>query len=322
MRRTAFAAAAVLLLPASALAAPCVMAPADAAWIGRAVRAWETVRSNDLRLAAVEPPTIVTFDAACAYTASPSRPLRWTARPYDKTVALPDGQEVPAGVVSFAASFGASQKGFFVMSLPSVWRAGGVTSTLGLETMMEAVFVHEIMHTRQFYFANPRMAELTKTFTLPDDISDDSLQDHFKSNPAYVANYEAERDLLFAAAAAPTQAQARALAGKALERMRARRARWFVGAEAKWLPLDDLFLTMEGLGQWAGYRWLVGDRGRALDPGAALIEFRRGGRFWTQDEGLALILTVDRLYAGWQSAAFAREPALAEALLAKAVAGP
>jgi hypothetical protein len=103
--------------------------------------------------------------------------------------------------------------------------------------------------------------------------------------------------------------------------MRARRARWFTGAEAKWLPLDDLFLVMEGLGQWAGYRWLVGDKGRGLDPGATLTEFRRGGRFWTQDEGLALMLVVDRLRPGWQKAAFAAEPALAEALLAQAVEG-
>jgi hypothetical protein len=311
----------LVLFPKAAAAQSCAMAPGDAAWIAGAVRAWETVRAADLKLAAVEPPTIVTFDAACAYIAPPARPLRWAASPHGKTVTLPDGQEIPAGVISFAASFGVRPKGFFVMSLPSVWRAGGVTSALGLETLMEAVFVHEIMHTRQFYFADPRLAELTKRYGLPDDISDDSLQDHFKADPAYVADYQAERDLLYAAAVATSQAQAQALAAQALERMRARRARWFTGAEAKWLPLDDLFLVMEGLGQWAGYRWLVGDKGRGLDPGATLTEFRRGGRFWTQDEGLALMLVVDRLRPGWQKAAFAAEPALAEALLAQAVEG-
>lgn len=31
--------------------------------------------------------------------------------------------------------------------------------------------------------------------------------------------------------------------------MRQRRIRYFTDAGAQWLPLDDLFLTMEGLGQ-------------------------------------------------------------------------
>jgi hypothetical protein len=260
----------------------------------------------------------VTLDAACTYTASPKRPIAWVATPYDKTFRLPTGEEAPAGVMSFAAPYGASARGFFVMSLPSVWRAGGVNSTLGLETMMEAVLIHEIMHTRQFYFANARVAELSKRYGLPDDINDDSVQRHFETNPAYVADYQDERDLLFAAAAAPDDAGARALARQALAKMRARRARWFTGADEQWGPLDDIFLAMEGLGQWAGYRWLIGDAGRRLDPGSALTEFRRGGRSWTQDEGLALMLVVDRLYPGWQKAAFAAKPALAEELLKRA----
>jgi hypothetical protein len=294
------------------------MSASDEAWLNGALHAWDVVRAEDLKLTPVEPPTIVTFDGACQYIAPPSRPLSWTATAYDKVVSLPDGKQLPAGVVSFAASIGQTSRGFFVMSLPSVWKAGGVTSTLGLETLMQGVLVHEIMHTRQFYFVNPRLAELTRLYHLPDDISDDSLQDHFAGNSAYVQAYQAERDLLFAAAAAPDEARARALARQALTLMRSRRARWFVGDEAKWLPLDDIFLTMEGLGQWAGLRSIVAGQGRTLDDAATLTEWRRGGRYWTQDEGLALFLTIDRLYPGWQRAAFASRPALAQALLATA----
>ena len=204
------------------------------------------------------------------------------------------------------------------MSLPSVWKAGGVASTLGLEVLMQGVLVHEIMHTRQFYFVTPRLAELNSLYHLPDDINEDSLQDHFAGDPVYVRAYEAERDLLFAAAAAPDEARACELARQALTLMRMRRARWFVGEEAKWRPLGDIFLTMEGLGQWAGLRSIVGGHGRKLDYDATLKAWRRGGRFWTQDEGLALFLTIDRLYPGWQRMAFAPRPALAEALLARA----
>ena len=293
----------------------CRMPTADAEWLNRALRAWEVVREQDLKLAPVEPPEVITFDRDCVYTVPPARPAVWSARTYDRFILLPDGKPLPAGVVSFAATVGGSSKGFFVMSLPSVWKAGGVSSTLGLEVLMQGVFVHEIMHTRQFYFVNPRLAELTQRYHLPDDLSDDSLQDHFASHPAYVKDYEAERDLLFAAAAAPDDVTARKLASQALNLMQTRRARWFIADEAKWLPLDDIFLTMEGLGQWAGLRSVINEGHGKLDDRETLKEWRRGGRYWTQDEGLAIFLTVDRLYPGWQTKAFAPQPALAEELL-------
>jgi hypothetical protein len=314
------------LLPAASAtrvaAPPCQMSTTDAVWLDGALHAWDVVRAKDLKLAPVEPPVIVTYDRHCVYTALPFRPVKWTGTAYDTLVSLPNGKKIPPGVVSFAASIGQSSKGFFVMSLPSVWKAGGVTSTLGLEVLMQGVLVHEIMHTRQFYFVNPRLADLTRLYHLPDDISDDSLQGHFGGDPAYVKAYETERDLLFAAAAGPDDAQARGLARQALMRMRTRRARWFVAGEAKWRSLDDIFLTMEGLGQWAGLRAILGEGGRKLDDDATLKEWRRGGRYWTQDEGLALFLTIDRLCPGWQTMAFAPRPALAEKLLILAARDP
>ena len=88
----------------------------------------------------------------------------------------------------------------------------------------------------------------TRDYGLPDTISDDSLQEAFKANINDIADYEAERDLLCAAATAPTDDKAQIFAGKALKKMRQRRIR-FTGAGAQWLPLDDLFLIMEELGQ-------------------------------------------------------------------------
>ena len=66
--------------------------------------------------------------------------------------------------------------------------------------------------------------------------------------------------------------------------------------------------------------WYVSPAGPHLSKALALREVRRGGKYWTQDEGLALFLTIDRLLPGWQRQAFARRPQLAEALLAQAAA--
>ena len=171
------------------------------------------------------------------------------------------------------------------------------------------------MHSRQFDYINPTMAQLTARYRLHDSISDNSLQESFEKDPAYVADYEAERNLLFAAAAAQTKDAARDLAAQALRQMRARHLRWFIGSNAKWKPLDDLFLTLEGAGQWAFYAWATDRQGLHLDSAIAIREVRRGGRYWSQDEGLALFLTIDRLVPGWQKMVFSKKSITAESLL-------
>jgi len=297
------------------------MSPADRSWVEQALANWPIVERRELHLAPSPLPTIITIDASCTYIATP-RPgnrLLWQGTPHGDTITFPGGKTAPFGVISFAApDEGKATTGFFAMSLPSVWRAKNIQSGLGLERLMDGVLLHEMTHTRQFYFVNPRMDKLTAQYHLSDDIGDDSIQDTFEKNPAYVADYEAERDLLYAAAAAPTAAEAKALARQALAKFRARRARWFTGDAEKWKPIDDIFLTMEGLGQWSMYAWFTDKQGPGLDPAKVLPEVRRKRNRWTQDEGLALFLVVNRLVPDWQKLAFVPNPELAEALLERA----
>ena len=300
---------------------PCSMSADDQSWIEKALGNWRVAEQRDLKLPPSPLPTIVAIDGTCSFVATPrsDAKLVWNGTHHSGTITLPDGKRVPFGVISFAApDDGKATTGFFAMSLPSVWRAQGIQSGLGLEGLMDGVLLHEMTHTRQFYFVNPMMDRLSKQYGLPDDIGDDSLQDAYEKDAAYVADYEAERDLLYAAALAPTDAEAKALAGKALTKIRTRRAKWFVGDAQKWAPIDDIFLTMEGLGQWTAYAWFTDKNGLNLDPVKVLPEVRRKRNRWTQDEGLAVFLIVDRLIPGWQKFAFAPEPELVEALLDRA----
>lgn len=313
-RGVLWAVAAVFCLWAAPASAACVMADADAAWLTQALRNWRVAEREALKLKPASLPDIVAIDAACTYTATPSGrdTLRWRAVEHRGTVRFPDGKTQAVGPLSFASPLPGRARGYFAMALPSVWRAAGVKSDLGLERLMDGVMLHEFMHTRQFYFVNRLLDDLTARFKLPDSIGDDSLQAAFEGNPAYAADYRAERDTLFAAAAAPTDEEARQLAAKALSLYRARHAKYFTGDNAKWAVLDGLFLDMEGLGQWMAYSFYIRS---GLAPAAVLPAVRRDGKYWTQDEGLALFLTVDRLVPGWQKHAFAKEPALAEELL-------
>lgn len=313
----------LVLAVAAHAQASCTPSPADREWAEAALRHWRVVERDALKLAPAPYPEVVTIDARCTAVATETAAggFAWRGTPHTGAAHMPDGKTVPVGPVSFAAPEPGGQAAYFAMSLPSVWRAKGVRSALGLEVLMDGVLLHEMAHTRQFEAAQPVLERLTAKYGLPDDIGDDSLQEAYETNPAYVRDYEAERDLLFAAAGAATDAQARALAGQALARMQARRARWFTGADEKWRGLDDVFLTMEGLGQWVAYWWFTSPQGLKIEPATAQRELRRGGKHWTQDEGLALFLVVDRLVPGWQSRVFGAQAAMAEALLQEAAAG-
>ena len=327
VRTPAWASLVLALALDAACAAPrtappgCALSGAEHAWIDRSLSAWRLARTDRLRVDdEAAPPSIVFFNEKCAFEGAGGPPWRGVA--HGGSVTLPDGKTIPPQVASFAAPYAEHTRVFFAMALPSIWQAGGVQSELGLETMMVAVLVHEMTHTRQFAAYTPRLNALDRRYGLGDALTDDIVQNTFREHADFVAAYETERDLIYRAAAAQDDAEARGLAGEALARMRARGARFFTGENAKLPELEDIFLTMEGIAQWAGYSWLIHPQGLGIAPEAALPAMRRGGRQWSQDEGLAIFLVVDRLVPDWQARAFAAEPATAMELLALAAAPP
>jgi hypothetical protein len=309
----------VLALGASCTApTDCALTGAERGWIDRSLSAWRLVRAEHLRVDDdATPPSIVFFNERCVFEGAGGSPWRGIA--HGGSVMLPDGKAIPPQVASFAAPYAGRSRVFFAMALPSIWLGAGLQSELGLETMMTAVLVHEMTHTRQFAAYTPRLDALEQRHGLGDALNDDIVQDTFRANPDFVAAYEAERDLLYRAAAAPDESEARSLTGTALALMRARRARFFTGEDASLGELEEIFLTMEGIAQSAGFAWLTHPRGAAIAPNAALPGMRRGGRQWSQDEGLAIMLVVDRLVPDWQARAFSPAPATAMGLLALAV---
>jgi hypothetical protein len=269
------------------------MSAGDRTWLATSLERWQFAGKAWLGLKPVPLPTVVAIDARCRYELIHGSFASITAERHDGKVLRIGDHDVPIGPISFADG---SDR--FVMSLPSVWRAAGVRSDAGLEQLMTGVLLHEVMHTRQAHLATAALAGLG------DDAGDDLVQDRFKSDPDYVAAYRHERDTLYAAAAAPRLAEARRLAGEALDLMKARRARWFTAADARDAALEDVFLTMEGVGQYMLHRQLASAPG--VSQATALAETRRGDQ-WTQDEGYALVAVLQRLLPDWRARAF-REP--------------
>lgn len=138
--------------------------------------------------------------SAKALSSGDPEAVTWAAAQHRGSIALPNGEEMPAVVTSFAS--GEEGLFYFVMSTPSVWRAGGVDGgPIPLETMMVAVLLHEGSHVAQIGPYGPRLGALIEANHLPDSFSDDSLQERFREEPEFAASIERETELLMAAAA-------------------------------------------------------------------------------------------------------------------------
>ena len=306
-----------LALAAALAASACVSAPAppacalpdrDRAWVERALEAWRFTSREITGIDRVPNFQAVFFSADCvlksgnALSSPTAEQETWTASSHSGTITLPDGSTIPAGVTSFTS--GKNGLLYFVMSTPSVWQAAHVGEGPGLDTTMVAVLLHEASHVAQTGPYGPRLGALIDRNSLPDSFNDDSLQDRFKTNPEFAASVKQESALFIDAALAKDDAEARALARKGRRLMLERQARWQVGKDAYFVEAEDIWLTFEGSGQWAGYQWLVHPRGGAQPPAEVLAGFTRD-RHWSQAEGFAIVMALDRL-AGprWKRHAF------------------
>lgn len=287
----------------------CAVPPADQAWIDRAVSAWHMAKHDIAGIGDIENFSALFFSADCLLTGSNALiatggDVAWNAYRHDGTVTLPDGNKMPAAVTSFTSAD--DDRAFFVMSTPSVWRTGGVDGgPLGLETLMVAVMLHEGSHVAQSPTYGAQVTELQRRFSLPESFGDDSLQARYEDEEAFRASIVRETELFFQAAAAVDDAAAYRLAREARDLMRARADRWYTDDEAYWREGEDIWLTFEGSGQWVGYQWLTSDRGADVPPSVALEGFGRRSKRWSQNEGLGIVLTLDRLGdSSWKRHAF------------------
>ncbi|MBV8517422.1 MAG: hypothetical protein JO197_08475 [Acidobacteria bacterium] len=304
---------------------------AQQVWIRHWQDAWNLTSRRILHLPDAPSPQLVFYDARCVYTTSPVTagaaakkrgqsihgvPGPWWTVAHDGKFTLPNGDTTPVQLMSFTNN---DKNGtpFFVMAAPSYWQQSGH----GQEPGLTAVFLHEFSHTRQLAGMGAVIGPIDAAWKFPEELNDDIVQTRFASNSEYVAAYLEERDALYRAAEAPTTAEARTYAKQALALMKSRHARWFTGENAVFATLDATWLSMEGAGQWAGYAWLADPAGGHLERDAAVKRMLGSRKYWSQDEGLALFLTVDRLLPEWPSLVFHSPSAGALELLERAAGG-
>lgn len=269
--------------------------------------AWQLVSKKIYRIHTTKAVDFVFFDEKNVYATSslsipkgkaivgPSlagKAMNWKVAEHGDTLTLPDGRRVEVGIMSFTAPSSHGNP-FFVMPLPSFWKTAGVTSKeLGFENLLTGIFLHEFSHSQQVLNFGKRIAQFEKMNAFDVEMNDDIVQALFKNDSSYKAVFDAERRLLYQLATATTSSSIDIQ--DVFANVRKRQHDYFTGKYTSLKEIEEVFLTMEGLGQHAMYAWLVHPQGGKLPKELAIAGVRRGGKWWSQDEGLALFLLLEQ----------------------------
>ena len=302
-----------LLLSAQAQPpAACDLPAADRAWIDELTDTWRAVARTALRINPEPLPLIIVFDESCVWRIGENT----QGAPHSGSIPLPDGETAPAMLAAFAGSYGPGDQPYLVMAMPSLWRADAKNQAdPNLPLLIRAVFAHEMTHTVQTKAFGEWLSDVEKRLTLPEGLDDDIIQTRFGKNSEFAAAFAGERGLLFQAANEPNASVRRALLTTAVSMMSSRRGRYFTGEDAIYSELEDIFLNMEGLGQWVAYQVALGD---GMSPADAQNFIRRGRNRWSQDAGFAAFLVIDALVPDWRNRVLDGRPASVLTLLTEA----
>jgi hypothetical protein len=324
---------------ASPSATVCAFKDADARWIQRALDGWDLVRRQFLKADPRPLPWIILYDSACVWDLGPAAaplsadaqdvtaglvfdgaPVPVRAALHGGTVLLPNRVEIAIEVKASTALYRNGRATFFVMAMPSVWRADRRHATKAfLDEYLQGVFVHELTHTLQLVPINRRLRRLVGRSDVPAQLTDDAIQARFGSDRGFARMFARERDLFYRAALAREAPARRDLVQKALAAVQARHAQYFRDGNAPYAEIEGLFLTMEGVAQWAAYSLTkTRDARRGGDAGAMNL-VRDDRRYWSQDLGLALFILLDALVPDWQARTFEPLPRSPFVLLEEAV---
>ena len=271
--------------------------------------AWKLVSKDIYKIDKVRPVEFVFFDDKYVYSTSNitiekgnfvkgcnliNLNFKWKKALHNDSLILPDKSVVPINLMSFAAEIPTdNNKSFFVMPLPSFWGKAGVTSKeLGLENLITGVFIHEFSHSQQMQnFGKITAYEQQNNFGI--EFSDDIVQNIFDKDTNYLNYYKKEIALFYDAIKNNVLDKKSVNDGLAL--MKKRQKEYFIGVYKNLSQIDDFFLTMEGLGQYSMYLWLQHPKGGNIKREIAIEAVRRGRKWWSQDEGFALFLILDKL---------------------------
>lgn len=272
--------------------------------------AWNLVSKDIYKIYKVRPVEFVFFDDKYVYSTSNitikkgstikgsnlmNLKFQWKKELHNDSITLPDKSVIPINLMSFTGDMSTeSSKSFFVMPLPSFWNKTGVSSKeLGLENLITGVFIHEFSHSQQMQNFGKKMTAYEQQSNFGVEFSDDIVQNIFGKDTSYLEYYKKENVLFYGSIKNNVLDTKSVNEGFAI--MKKRQHVYFKEKYETLKLIDTFFLTMEGLGQYSMFLWLTHPKGGHIKRDIAIEGVRRGGKWWSQDEGFALFLILDNL---------------------------
>ena len=267
-------------------------------------KAWELISKDVFQLKKNEPTRFVFFDSLFVYTTSPitgqggniiegpqlfEEKQVWYKKPHNGTLLLPDSSNVKVQMMIFASSTKEKEvKTFFVMPLLSFWEQEKINDHgIGLDNLTAGVFTHEFSHTQQLgsfdkfgvYFE----AYMKKYGT--DNFGDDMMQDIYEKDSTITSLYKNEL-AAFTAAAEVDENKINEATKDALKKFEEKH-KIILNRDKKDLKIiDDIWLTIEGIGQYAMYEYLINPKGGNFSKEKAYKAIKT--KSWSQEEGFAM----------------------------------
>jgi hypothetical protein len=293
------------------------------AWMQATLDNWETICRRDLRLPAEPLPWVIFYDETQAWHLKPDRrllppheaspySLRFARKTYPLIRVTHKGGELwmpdrkpsavgPGKLPTAAMLYDQERKPFFIVPLPSlVHILAGPEHAHSLDELFLGAAAHELTHTRHLVYAMPQIKRLRDRHKLPESLNDNLIQQEFEANEEYKQLYNEERKHLSAAILASNLDDCRQAVQQALSVSQKRKNRFFISDKEGYSHLEDVFLAMEGLAMWAQYRTARERAPAGEDWAKTLITLSERTDAWSQEEGLALFLLIERLVPDWQ----------------------
>ena len=321
--RTAGQILVALLLAADARASAVRASEPDTAalrWMQSVLDGWDVTARRNLRLTTPPIPWIVFYDETGAWhlNAESGRvpaatmtksTLRFGTRRYPLSFAahsgkfwVPDGDSLPAVPRAGTLLYSKNTKAFSAVPLPALFRQMGAPEDAGdLDRLFVTLAIHELTHTRQLVDIDRRIAQLRPKYHLLPEVDDDVIENRFSMDTAYTPLAGQERAAFNEAVFAKTSAEAKAAARRALKLVDQRRSQFMTGPFAGYAELEDYFLVLEGTGMWAQFEATKrgAPKGEPWQQTLAMLMNRTAS--WSQGEGLALFVLLDRFQPNWQA---------------------
>jgi len=220
--------------------------------------------------------------------------IEWRKQEHNSTLVLPDSTVTNVHIMTFAAP--KINGSYFVMPAPNYWKKIGLKNDIvSTRTMLNGIFVHEFAHTRQIEEIKDKLIRFEKNGKYEYPVNDDILQNYFQSDSLYTLKFMHELDELYEMLNIEEPYNLHLKINEWLKLFRSRQKVYLNPVSIEMAEIDNVFLTMEGIGQYAMMKYYMSDIGGNYSTKDALIATRHNKKWWSQEEGLGLILLYEKL---------------------------